>query len=131
MFMPSMPASRGRTVAIGPGRMAPAHCRHGWSVVVRTRSRRVPSGSLASTFVSAWASAEPNISPGGPPPSFTWLRAEQTISPAGVETQAPTATFPVRSASHAWRNASCHGLSSPARICAAAADEAAGSRSTA
>ena len=72
------------------------------------------------------------ISPrAGPPPSFTWLRAEQTISPAGVDTQAPTAMFPVRSASHAWRNASCHGLASPARTCAAAADKAAGSRSTA
>ena len=69
----------------GPSRMAPAHCRHGWSVVVRTTSRRPRNGSRASTFVSAWASAEPNISPGGPSASFTRLRAEQTISPPGVE----------------------------------------------
>ena len=101
--------------------MAPAHCRHGWSVVVRTTSRRPRNGSRASTFVSAWASAEPNISPGGPSASFTRLRAEQTISPPGVEAQAPTAMFPVRSASHAWRNASCHGSSSPVQIRAAAA----------
>ena len=98
---------------------------------MRTRSRRLRNGSLASTFVSAWASAEPNISPGGPPSSFTRLRAEQMISPAGVEAQAPTAMFPVRSASHAWRNASCHGLSSPAQIRAAAAGGPAGRRSTA
>jgi hypothetical protein len=63
-------------VATGPSRMAPAHCRHGWSVVVRTRSQRPRNGSRASTFVSAWASDEPNISPGGPSPSFTRLRAD-------------------------------------------------------
>jgi hypothetical protein len=44
-----------------PSRMAPAHCRHGWSVVVRTRSRRPRNGNLASTFISAWASAEPSL----------------------------------------------------------------------
>jgi hypothetical protein len=78
-----------------------------------TRSRRLRNGSRASTLVSAWASAEPNI------------------SPPEVEAQAPTAMFPVRSASHAWRNASCHGLSSPLQIRAAAAAGLAGWRATA
>ena len=51
----SDPVRRSRTVATGPSRMAPAHCKHGWSVVVRTRSRRRGNGSRASTFVSASA----------------------------------------------------------------------------
>jgi hypothetical protein len=84
----------------------------GCSVVVRTRSSRRPNGSRASTLASAWASAEPNISPGGPSRSFTRLRAEQMISPPAVEAHAPTAMFPVRSASHA-------GGTPPARACPA------------
>jgi len=69
--------------------------------------------------------------PGGPSASVTRLRAERTISPSGVAAQAPTAMFPLRSASHAWRNASCHGLSRPAQSRAAGArGPSAGGRST-
>jgi hypothetical protein len=111
--------------------MAPAHCKHGWSVVVRTRSRRRGNGSRASTFVSAWASAEPNISPGDPSLSLTRLRAEQMISPFAVEAQAPTAMFSVRSVSHAWRDASCQALSSPVQIRSAATGGPVADKSTA
>src|SRR5215472_18484563 len=69
--------------------------------------------------------------PGGPSPSLTRLRAEWTIRPSGVEAQAPTAVFPLRNASHAWRNASCHGLSRPAHSRATAARWPAGRRSIA
>jgi hypothetical protein len=48
-----------------------------------------------------------------------------------VEAQAPTAMFPVRNASQAWRNASRHGSSSPAQIRTAATGGPEGDKSTA
>jgi hypothetical protein len=99
--------------------MAAAHWRHGWSVVVRVRFRWLRYFSRASTFISAWASAEPKISPGGPSSSSTRLRAACTIVPSSREATAPMAMFPVRSASQACRNASCQGSSSSAQTRAA------------
>src|SRR5215469_688570 len=101
--------------------MAAAHCRHGWRVLERTRSRRLGNGSRASTFISAWASAEPKISPAGPSLSCTRLRAAWTIVPSWLDATAPTGTFPVRSASHPCRNASRQGSSRSAHTCAAVA----------
>jgi hypothetical protein len=68
---------------------------------------RLAEASLASTFTSAWASEEPNTSPAGPSRSATRLRAACTRVPSARVAHAPTAIFPVRSASQAWRNASC------------------------
>ena len=124
----SWPANR--TVAIGPSRMAAAHWRHGWSVLERTRFLWLRNLSRASTFISAWASAEPKISPGGPSLSSTRLRAAWTIVPSSLEATAPMAMFPVRSASQACRNASRQGSSSSAQTRAAVTGRSSGREST-
>jgi len=88
-------------------------------VVVRMRFLWERNLSRASTLISAWARDEPKISPGGPSSSNTRLRAAWRIVPSALEAQAPTAILPVRSASQACRNASCHGSSSSAQTRAA------------
>jgi hypothetical protein len=81
--------------------MAAAHCRQGSSVVVSTRFEWRRNSSLASTFISAWASDEPKISPCGPSESNTRFRAEEMMLPSALEAQAPTAMVPLCRASHA------------------------------
>ena len=49
----------------------------------------------------------PEHLPGRTSRSATRLRAAWTMVPSGMAAQAPTAMLPERSASHAWRNASC------------------------
>ena len=103
------------TRATGPRRIAAEHWIQGSRVVVRTSRLCWRKLSRARTLTSAWAREEPNTSPGGPCRSATRLRAACTRVPSGSAAHAPTAMLPVRSASQAWRNASCQPASRPAQ----------------